>query len=57
MTDIDALIYKLAQQARAMETDSKAPYEREPVNLYAGELRLICKALHLLDVVRKSAKT
>jgi hypothetical protein len=51
---IDALVYKLASQARAMETENKPPYETEPVELSIGDLTLICKALHLLDVVRAS---
>jgi hypothetical protein len=56
MTDIDALAYKLASQARAMEACKKAPYETEPVELSIGDLTLICKALHLLEVVRLSVK-
>ena len=56
MTAIDALIYKLASQARAMEAENKAPYETEPVELSVSDLTLICKALHLLDVVRASVK-
>lgn len=56
MTTIDALVYKLASQARAMEAERKAPYEVEAVDLSIGDLTLICKALNLLETVRASVK-
>lgn len=57
MSDIDALVYKFAERARAMEAEKKAPYESEPVDLSIGELTLACKALNLLEVVRISVKS
>lgn len=56
MSDIDALVYKFAERARAMQAENKAPYDSEPVELSIGELTLACKALNLLEVVRISVK-
>lgn len=52
MTDIDALLYRLAEQHRAMVATNVAPYESEAVQLNTGELTMIATALRLLEAVR-----